>query len=116
MSKIPILCRVQARYPYKSNDPSSLNFDQGDFIEVLTKLKSGWWDGWYVILSKNLGFVCILTCSFFLFFWYLRCNGTRGWFPSNYVQVVEEYDHEDSAEESEETSKVWCKKYTTASM
>ncbi|ORZ00224.1 ras guanine nucleotide exchange factor domain-containing protein [Syncephalastrum racemosum] len=79
MSKIPILCRVQARYPYKSNDPSSLNFDQGDFIEVLTKLDSGWWDGW--------------------------CNGTRGWFPSNYVQVFEEYEHEDSAEESEENIK-----------
>ncbi|KAI8147642.1 SH3 domain-containing protein, partial [Fennellomyces sp. T-0311] len=70
MSKVPILCRVQARYPFNSNDPSSLSFEQGDFIEVLTKLDSGWWDGW--------------------------CNGIRGWFPSNYVQTVEDYENEDT--------------------
>ncbi|KAG1453918.1 hypothetical protein G6F56_007448 [Rhizopus delemar] len=33
---------------------------RGDSIDVLTKLDSGWWDGW--------------------------CHGERGWFPSNYVQ------------------------------
>ncbi|KAI9264221.1 SH3 domain-containing protein [Phascolomyces articulosus] len=71
MSKVPILCRVQARYPFNSNDPSSLSFEQGDYIEVLTKLDSGWWDGW--------------------------CNGIRGWFPSNYVETVEDYEHEDDS-------------------
>ncbi|KAG0180775.1 hypothetical protein DFQ29_010159 [Apophysomyces sp. BC1021] len=25
-----------------------------------------------------------------------RCNGERGWFPSNYVQVLEEYDDDDT--------------------
>ncbi|KAG1316747.1 hypothetical protein G6F62_013304 [Rhizopus arrhizus] len=64
MTEIPILCRVQALYPFKSNDPSSLSFEQDDYIEVLTKLPSGWWDG--------------------------LCNGSRGWFPSNYVRIIQE--------------------------
>ncbi|KAK6594733.1 RasGEF domain-containing protein, partial [Botrytis cinerea] len=37
-------------------------FSRGDIIQVITQLESGWWDG--VI------------------------NGVRGWFPSNYCQVV----------------------------
>lgn len=72
MSTIPILCKVQALYPFKSNDPSSLSFNQDDYIDVLTKLPSGWWDG--------------------------LCNDTRGWFPSNYVRVIEEhpeFEHND---------------------
>ncbi|KAI9032844.1 ras guanine nucleotide exchange factor domain-containing protein [Phycomyces nitens] len=55
--------RVRAIYPFNSGEPSALEFRQGDIIEVLAKLESGWWDGW--------------------------CNGRRGWFPSNYVQLVE---------------------------
>jgi son of sevenless-like protein len=39
-----------------------LSFRQGDIIQVITQLESGWWDG--VI------------------------NGVRGWFPSNYCAVV----------------------------
>ncbi|KAG0749124.1 hypothetical protein G6F16_003124 [Rhizopus arrhizus] len=66
MTEVPIICRVQALYPFKSNDPSSLCFEQDDYIDVLTKLPSGWWDG--------------------------LCNGMRGWFPSNYVKVVEEVE------------------------
>ncbi|KAI8646558.1 ras guanine nucleotide exchange factor domain-containing protein [Parasitella parasitica] len=62
MSEVPILCKVQALYPFKSNDSSSLSFSQDDLIDVLNKLPSGWWDG--------------------------LCNGTRGWFPSNYVRVI----------------------------
>jgi len=58
------MCRVQALYPYQSADPSSLSFGKGDIIEVLTQLESGWWDGW--------------------------CNGLRGWFPSNYVEIIED--------------------------
>lgn len=45
MTSVPILCRVQALYPFKSNDPSSLCFNQDDQIDVLNKLPSGWWDG-----------------------------------------------------------------------
>ncbi|KAI9299747.1 SH3 domain-containing protein, partial [Cunninghamella echinulata] len=50
---------VRALYAFRSNDKSSLEFEQGDIIEVLNQLQSGWWDGW--------------------------CKGSRGWFPSNYV-------------------------------
>ncbi|KAI8367834.1 ras guanine nucleotide exchange factor domain-containing protein [Choanephora cucurbitarum] len=66
MSSLSLLCTVQALYTFESNDPSSLRFEEGDFIDVLSKLSSGWWDGW--------------------------CNGHRGWFPSNYVKIIKEYD------------------------
>ncbi|GAA5805684.1 hypothetical protein HPULCUR_011207 [Helicostylum pulchrum] len=59
-----IIGRVRAIYAYRSEEHSSLNFQKGDHIDVLAKLESGWWDGW--------------------------CNGHRGWFPSNYVEVVED--------------------------
>jgi son of sevenless-like protein len=75
---------VRAIYDYDADDQTSLSFRQGDIIQVITQLESGWWDG--VI------------------------HGTRGWFPSNYCAVVS-HPHdfngngrgEDSeAEESEE--------------
>ena len=53
---------VQALYDYDADDQTSLSFRQGDLIQVLTQLESGWWDG--VI------------------------NNVRGWFPSNYCAVV----------------------------
>ncbi|KAI4227835.1 MAG: hypothetical protein L6R36_002129 [Xanthoria steineri] len=49
---------VRALYDYEADDRTSLSFRQGDIIQVLTRLESGWWDG--VI------------------------HGVRGWFPSNY--------------------------------
>ncbi|ETN41940.1 uncharacterized protein HMPREF1541_03879 [Cyphellophora europaea CBS 101466] len=49
---------VRALYDYDADDQTSLSFRQGDIIQVLTQLESGWWDG--VI------------------------NDVRGWFPSNY--------------------------------
>ncbi|OBZ84749.1 Cell division control protein 25, partial [Choanephora cucurbitarum] len=64
MSGIRVICRVQALYSFQSNDPSSLSFAQDDYIDVLNKLPSGWWDG--------------------------LCNGIRGWFPSNYVKIIED--------------------------
>lgn len=54
---------VRALYDYDADDRTSLSFQQGDIIEVITQLESGWWDG--VI------------------------NGVRGWFPSNYCAVVQ---------------------------
>ncbi|KAI8060587.1 SH3 domain-containing protein [Gongronella butleri] len=66
MPNVAILCRVRALYTFDSTDRSSLDFIQGDTIDVLNKLPSGWWDG--------------------------ICNGTRGWFPSNYVQVLETFE------------------------
>ncbi|WPH01930.1 Hypothetical protein R9X50_00478400 [Acrodontium crateriforme] len=53
---------VRALYDYDADDRTSLSFRQGDVIQVITQLESGWWDG--VI------------------------NGVRGWFPSNYCAVV----------------------------
>ena len=53
---------VRALYDYDADDHTSLSFRQGDIIQVLTQLESGWWDG--VI------------------------NDVRGWFPSNYCAVI----------------------------
>ena len=53
-------CR--AKYDYQSADDASLSFRRGDIIEVLTRLETGWWDG---LLGEE-----------------------RGWFPSNYVDII----------------------------
>jgi son of sevenless len=53
-------CR--AKYDYQSADDASLSFHRGDIIEVLTRLETGWWDG---LLGEE-----------------------RGWFPSNYVDII----------------------------
>ncbi|KPM46284.1 hypothetical protein AK830_g310 [Neonectria ditissima] len=53
---------VRALYDYEADDRTSLSFHEGDVIQVITQLESGWWDG--VI------------------------NGVRGWFPSNYCQTI----------------------------
>ena len=53
---------VRALYDYDADDQTSLSFRQGDIIQVLTQLESGWWDG--------------------------VMNGHRGWFPSNYCEFV----------------------------
>lgn len=54
---------VRAKFDFEATDPSALSFSQGDVIEVYTKLESGWWDG--------------------------MLGETRGWFPSNFVEVIE---------------------------
>ncbi|MCJ1395917.1 hypothetical protein MMC18_008803 [Xylographa bjoerkii] len=53
---------VRALYDYDADDQTSLSFRQGDIIQVITQLESGWWDG--------------------------IINDVRGWFPSNYCAVV----------------------------
>ena len=58
----PTALYVRALYDYEADDRTSLSFRQGDTIQVITQLASGWWDG--VI------------------------DGVRGWFPSNYCVVV----------------------------
>ena len=77
---------VRAKYNYEASDRAILSFCEGDVIQVLTQLESGWWDG--VI------------------------NGVRGWFPSNYCQVLpstknvpeesQQGEHEEEEEEEEE--------------
>ena len=57
---------VRALYDFDADDRTSISFKQGDVIQVITQLASGWWDG-------------IL-------------DGVRGWFPSNYCVVVTEPD------------------------
>lgn len=59
---VPGAMYVKALYDYHADDHTSLSFRQGEIIQVITQLESGWWDG--VI------------------------RGTRGWFPSNYCAVV----------------------------
>lgn len=76
MASPVIICRVKALYDFQSTDPSSLTFKKDDEIDVLAQLESGWWDGW--------------------------CNGERGWFPCNYVQVVEVSEQEESENEDDE--------------
>ncbi|KAJ1026749.1 hypothetical protein NDA16_002046 [Ustilago loliicola] len=60
---------VRALYDFESNDASSLSFQKGALIEVLTQLESGWWDG-------------------------LLDNQVRGWFPSNYVEPISDQEAE----------------------
>ena len=61
---------VRALYSFRSDDPTSLSFNQGDMIRVLTQLESGWWDG--------------------------IVHGQRGWFPSNYCVVVTNADYREN--------------------
>ena len=53
---------VRALYDYNADDRTSLSFRQGDVIQVLNQLESGWWDG--------------------------VMNDVRGWFPSNYCAMI----------------------------
>ncbi|CAJ0917345.1 1483_t:CDS:2 [Entrophospora sp. SA101] len=53
---------VKALYDYDSTEISGLSFKRNDIIQVINQLDSGWWDG--------------------------ICNGIRGWFPSNYITMV----------------------------
>ncbi|THW07666.1 guanine-nucleotide dissociation stimulator CDC25 [Aureobasidium pullulans] len=53
---------VRALYDYDADDRTSLSFRQGDIIQVITQLESGWWDG--------------------------IIRGVRGWFPSNYCELI----------------------------
>ncbi|KAJ3781256.1 hypothetical protein GGU10DRAFT_320569, partial [Lentinula aff. detonsa] len=61
-----LFCR--AKYPYTAQDASALTFTTGSIIEVLTRQESGWWDG--------------------------MLGDERGWFPSNYVEVISEEEAE----------------------
>jgi len=54
---------VEAKFDFEAQDESQLSLKQGDVIQVISRLSSGWWDG--------------------------ICNGNRGWFPSNYVQDID---------------------------
>jgi len=65
---------VRAQFDFDASDPSALSFKSGDVIEVYTMLESGWWDG--------------------------MLDGRRGWFPSNFVEELNEDYEGDEQEES----------------
>ncbi|KAF9396749.1 hypothetical protein BGX21_009414 [Mortierella sp. AD011] len=67
---------VRALYDYDSEDATNLTFKKDEVIQVLAQLESGWWAGY--------------------------CQGRQGWFPSNYVQVLEEGDLDSQDEDDEE--------------
>jgi son of sevenless len=71
---------VRALYDYEADDRTSLSFHEGDIIQVITQLESGWWDG--VI------------------------NGVRGWFPSNYCQIITSSDELPELDENGDTDQV----------
>lgn len=55
---------VRAKFDFTATDGNALSFNEGDIIHVFSRLESGWWDG--------------------------MLDGRRGWFPSNYVEEVNE--------------------------
>lgn len=71
---------VRALYDYQSDDPISLSFKKRDIIEVLSRLESGWWDG--------------------------LLNDERGWFPSNYVEVINAQEADSINRESTYSSSI----------
>ncbi|CAO3569491.1 unnamed protein product [Mortierella alpina] len=80
---------VRAMYDFESEDATNLTFKKDDVIQVLAQLESGWWAG--------------------------HCDGRQGWFPSNYVQVLEEtdsQDEEDDGEDSDSTDDLWLPQTT----
>ncbi|KAL1987021.1 hypothetical protein VTN96DRAFT_5177 [Rasamsonia emersonii] len=62
LTESPPALYVRALYDYNADDHTSLSFRQGDVIQVLNQLETGWWDG--VI------------------------GNVRGWFPSNYCAII----------------------------
>ncbi|KAF9093416.1 hypothetical protein BGX23_003341 [Mortierella sp. AD031] len=65
---IDVQVLVKAMYDFHSEDPTNLTFQRDDVIQVLAQLDSGWWAG--------------------------LMDGRQGWFPSNYVEVLDENDFE----------------------
>lgn len=63
---IDVQVLVRAMYDFHSEDPTNLTFQRDDVIQVLAQLDSGWWAG--------------------------LIDGRQGWFPSNYVEVLDEND------------------------
>jgi len=71
---------VRALYPFHSDDNTSLSFEKDELIQVLTQLESGWWYGY--------------------------CRGERGWFPSNYVELLSQEECDALTEEASEDDAV----------
>ncbi|QSL64821.1 hypothetical protein MERGE_002124 [Pneumocystis wakefieldiae] len=72
------LSLVRAIYDFNSPKLSSLKFVAGDIIEVLNRMENGWWDG---VLGDQ-----------------------RGWFPSNYVQHLDENEINEFQDQDEDNN------------
>lgn len=84
-SEISTTFFVQAEYAFASTDPSALSFSEGDVIEVLTRLESGWWDGLLLLpTDAKDGAEPDQAAG----------GGRRGWFPSNYVRIISDEEAE----------------------
>ncbi|KAI9894025.1 MAG: hypothetical protein M1814_004795 [Vezdaea aestivalis] len=70
---------VKALYDYDADDATSLSFRQGDIIQVINTLESGWWDG--LIANED--------------------GRLRGWFPSNYCSVINDASNTSNADEAD---------------
>ncbi|KAL1921320.1 uncharacterized protein VTP21DRAFT_11036 [Calcarisporiella thermophila] len=87
MADPKVICIARALYEFQSSEPHTLQFRKGDNVEVLGQLDVGWWDG--------------------------VANGRRGWFPSNYVEIIDNHDSEEEAVSEDETDArmdVWTPK------
>ncbi|KUJ07768.1 uncharacterized protein LY89DRAFT_789455 [Mollisia scopiformis] len=62
LAQPPETLYVVVLYDYEDDDTPNLAIREGDIIQVITKLESGWWDG--------------------------VLHGVRGWFPSNYTRPI----------------------------
>lgn len=68
---------VRALFDYDAPDRLTLSFQQGDVLQVITQLESGWWDGLH--------------------------EGRCGWFPSNYCQFITDEGFEAEGDDNEES-------------
>uniref|UniRef100_A0A915L6Z6 Uncharacterized protein n=1 Tax=Romanomermis culicivorax TaxID=13658 RepID=A0A915L6Z6_ROMCU len=85
-SPLKVLHKAQARYDYEPNREDELRLAKGQYLAVLEQSSDGWWKG-VNILSLNLDESQILLVA--------RQDKT-GWFPSNYVSIIEEQSCEES--------------------
>lgn len=72
---------VEALYDYFSEEPSALQFCKGDFISVLHKLDSGWWDG--VLLVNDSSASAHIAFSGRRF----SVATVRGWYVHNVISI-----------------------------
>ncbi|KAI8893365.1 ras guanine nucleotide exchange factor domain-containing protein [Globomyces pollinis-pini] len=63
---------VRALHDYVANDPSMISLKKGDYIYVLSKDNTGWWNG--------------------------TVGDNTGWFPSNWIEPVESTDSPQTAD------------------
>lgn len=56
--------RARVTFYYDAAEPDELSLKEGDIVEILSQDEEGWWEG--------------------------LCNGKKGVFPANFVEVIKE--------------------------